>query len=188
MWCSLTCVSAACQDYQSEQNHSYCQTLPYLYAGACSSTGAMYTGAYHIAHGQGTCTLAKQQSVALSFSLASPATLRCHNKGAAHVIAANVTHRMQCPAAVGLQPRQVEVRAVMQPDIGSERDPLAGEQCLLVCESSVYLCVRALSTCVCERAFPCLQQRQLCFMAVSGILSCLGVTRACSLLLLFCCT
>ncbi len=93
----------------------------------------MHPGAYHIAHGQGTGTLAKQQSVALGFSLASPATLRCHNKGAAHVIAANSSHRRQCIAATGLQLRQVAVRAVVQPDIVSERDPLAGEQCLLVC-------------------------------------------------------
>ena len=108
----------------------------------------MYPGAYHIADGQGICRLANHQSVALSFSLASPATLRCHNKGAAHVIAANIFHHRQCPAATGLQLRQVAVRAVVQPDIGSERDPLAGEQCLLVCESIVYLCVRALSTCM----------------------------------------
>ncbi|KAL0033567.1 hypothetical protein WJX79_003970 [Trebouxia sp. C0005] len=33
----------------------------------------------------------------------------------------------QCPAAIGLQLRQVAVRAVVQPDIGSERDPLADE-------------------------------------------------------------
>ena len=110
----------------------------------------MHPGAYVIAHGQGTGTLAKQQSLVLSFSLGSPATLRCHNKSAAHVTAANVSHRMQCPAAIGLQLRQVAVRAVVQPDIGSERDPLAGEQCLLVCGA---------------QAFPCLQHSKVCFVA-----------------------
>ena len=93
----------------------------------------MHPGAYLIAHGQGIGTLAKQQSLVLSCSLGSPGTLQCRNKGAAHVIAAKSTHRLQCPAAIGLQLRQVAVQAVVQPDIGSELDPLAGEQCLLVC-------------------------------------------------------
>jgi hypothetical protein len=137
---------AACQDYHPE--HCHCQALLCLYAGACNSTGAMHPRAHHIAHGQRTGPLAKQQSVALGFSLESPATLPCHNKGAAHVAAAKNTHQMHCPAATGLQLRQVAVQAMVQPDIGSERDPLAGEYCLLVCESIVYLCVGALSTCV----------------------------------------
>lgn len=108
----------------------------------------MHPGAFHIAHGQGVGTLAKQQSVALSFSLGSPVTLWCHGKSMPHTTAANVSHRRQCPAAIGHQLRQVAVRAVVQPDFGSERDPLAGEQCLLVCDSIVYLCVEALCTCV----------------------------------------
>ncbi|DBA78383.1 TPA: hypothetical protein ACH3X2_007890 [Trebouxia sp. C0005] len=88
----------------------------------------MHPGAYLTAHWQGTGTLAKKQSLMLSFSPGSPVTLRCHHiMGAAHVITANITHRMQCPAAIGLQLRQVAVRAVVQPDIGSERDPLADE-------------------------------------------------------------
>lgn len=125
-------------------------SLPCLYAGARSSTGSMHPGAYLTAHWQGTGTLAKKQSLMLSFSPGSPVTLWCHNMGAAHVIAANITHRMQCPAAVGLQLRQVAVRAVVQPDIGSERDPLAGEQCLLVCG---------------EQAFPSWQLINVCCMA-----------------------
>ena len=110
----------------------------------------MHPGAYHIAHGQGVCTLAKQQSLMLRPGLGSPVTLQCHNKGAAHVTAANTSHRTQRPAAIGLQLRQAAVWAVVQPD--SERDPLAGEQYPLVC---VFL--------VCPSVY--LQQRQLFLMA-----------------------
>ena len=99
----------------------------------------MHPGAYPFAHGQGICKLAKQQSLMLRSGLGSPVTLWCHNKGAAHITAANTFHRMQRPAAIGLQLRQAAVWAVVQPD--SERDPLAGEQYLLVCV--VHVCLFA---------------------------------------------
>lgn len=150
MWCSFKLCVCSMSRWSTRAESYSMSSLPCLYAGACNSTGAMHPGAYHIAHGQGTGTLAKQQSLVLSFSPGSLVTLRCHNKGAAHVTAAKSTHHVQYPAAIGLQLRQVAVQAVVKPDIGSELDPLAGEQCLLVCE---------------EQTFHCVHQSKSCFMA-----------------------